>query len=73
MTALGFDKYTEPLRVYLSKYREVFFYDLYLLQGSLDMISDDRKDKDITNLIFPVGIQHPVNVPSSVPTMSQQV
>ena len=37
------------------------------------MISDDRKDKDITNLIFPVGIQHPVNVPSSVPTMSQQV
>lgn len=25
MTALGFDKYTEPLRVYLSKYREVIF------------------------------------------------
>lgn len=23
MTALGFDKYTEPLRVYLGKYREV--------------------------------------------------
>ena len=61
MTALGFDKYTEPLRVYLSKYRE----------GSLDMINDDRKDKDITNLIFPVGMQHPVNVPSSVATMNQ--
>ena len=73
MTALGFDKYTEPLRVYLSKYREVFFYDFYLLQGSLDMISDDRKDKDMTNLIFPVGMQQPVNIPSTIPAMNQQV
>lgn len=73
MTALGFDKYTEPLRVYLSKYREVFFYDFYLLQGSLDMINDDRKDKDMTNLIFPVGMQQPVNIPSTIPAMNQQV
>ena len=25
MSALGFDKYTEPLRVYLNKYREVIW------------------------------------------------
>ena len=37
------------------------------------MINDDRKDKDMTNLIFPVGMQQPVNIPSTIPAMNQQV
>lgn len=37
------------------------------------MMNEERKDKDITNLIFPIGMQHPVNVPSSVAAMNQPV
>lgn len=33
MTALGFDKYTEPLRVYLGKFREVLLPSFCFILG----------------------------------------
>ncbi|KAM7458262.1 hypothetical protein BLSTO_00972 [Blastocystis sp. subtype 1] len=42
MNALGFEKYTEPLRLYLTKYRE----------GSLDAGIDERKGKEMTSNVY---------------------
>ena len=36
-------------------------------------MNDDRKDKDLQNMIYPVGLQPNVSVPGSMNPIAQQV
>ncbi|KNB41748.1 hypothetical protein JH06_5524 [Blastocystis sp. subtype 4] len=55
MNALGFEKYVEPLRLFLSKYRE----------GSLD-VGDDQLGRDVNSMMYSLPMNTSTQVPNQV-------